>query len=138
MKFLLHFILNLTESLHKGMNILIIQELIREHYTSMSKSQKKLANYVLDHPKDIALCSAAELGSKIGISESTVIRFTYTLGFSGYMELQKLIREHFFSHESSITTYQQSKLLLQQDSTFYKQVMQKRPTVHSSHNEPNR
>ena len=107
------------------MNILKLQELIREHFTSMSKSQKKLANYVFDHPKDIALCSAAELGSKIGISESTVIRFTYTLGFSGYMELQKLVREHFFSHESSITTYQQSKLSLKQDSNFYKQVMEK-------------
>ncbi|TQR21326.1 MurR/RpiR family transcriptional regulator [Psychrobacillus vulpis] len=103
---------------------MILHELIRENFVAMSKSQKKMANYVIDHPKDIAMCSASELGSKIGISESTVIRFSYTLGFSGYVELQKLIREHFFSHESSITTYQQSKLVLPNNTSFFKQVME--------------
>lgn len=114
----------LKVSLHGGVNQLILQDLIREHYVSMSKSQKKIASYVLDNPKDIALCSAADLGLKIGISESTVIRFSYILGFSGYMELQKLIRKHFFSQESSIFKYQESKLSLKQDTSFFKQVME--------------
>ena len=89
----------------------------------MSKSQKKVANYVLDHPNDIALYSAAEFGSKIGISESTVIRFSNSLGFSGYTELQKLVREQFFK-ESSLTSYQQAKMDIPKDMSFHKQVME--------------
>ncbi|MDI2589801.1 MurR/RpiR family transcriptional regulator [Psychrobacillus sp. NEAU-3TGS] len=102
---------------------MLLRDLIREHFTKMSKSQKKVANYVLDHPNDIALYSAAEFGSKIGISESTVIRFSNSLGFSGYTELQKLVREQFFK-ESSLTSYQQSKMDIPKDMSFHKQVME--------------
>ncbi len=91
----------------------------------MSKSQKKIANYVLDHPRDIALYSASELGAKIGISESTVIRFSYTLGFTGYVELQKLMREHFFINEPTFTPYQHTEINLQEEKSFHKQVMEK-------------
>ena len=102
---------------------MVLLDLIREHFTTMSKSQKKVANYVLEHPNDIALYSAAEFGSKIGISESTVIRFSNSLGFSGYTELQKIVREQFFK-ESSLTSYQQSKMDHPNDISFHKQVME--------------
>lgn len=103
---------------------MLIQNLIREKYNTMSKSQKKIANYVLGHPNDIALYSAAEFGSKIGLSESTVIRFAYSLGFSGFVELQKLVREQFFIKESSLSTYQQAKLGIPKELSFHKQVME--------------
>ena len=102
---------------------MILLDLIREHFKGMSKSQKKVANYVLDHPNDIALYAAAEFGSKIGVSESTVIRFSNALGFSGYTELQKLVREQFFK-ESSLTSYQQSKMVIPKNNSFHKQVME--------------
>lgn len=91
----------------------------------MSKSQKKMANYVLDHPRDIALCSASELGSRVGVSESTVIRFSYTIGFSGYAELQKQMREHFFINEISLKNTQQTEMDISQNNSFHKQVMEK-------------
>lgn len=102
---------------------MVLLDLIREHFKGMSKSQKKVANYVLDHPNDIALYAAAEFGSKIGVSESTVIRFSNALGFSGYTELQKLVREQFFK-ESSLTSYQQSKMVIPKNNSFHKQVME--------------
>ena len=102
-----------------------LQNLIRENFVTMSKSQKKMATYVLDHPRDIALCSAAELGGRIGISESTVIRFSYTLGFSGYVELQKLMREHYFINESSTSPYQYTEIKLSKEESFHRQVMEK-------------
>lgn len=104
---------------------MIIHNLIREHFVSMSKSQKKMANYVLDHPRDIALCSASELGSRVGVSESTVIRFSYTIGFSGYAELQKQMREHFFINEISLKNTQQTEMDISQNNSFHKQVMEK-------------
>ncbi|MEK3981746.1 MurR/RpiR family transcriptional regulator [Psychrobacillus sp. FSL K6-2836] len=103
---------------------MLLLNLIREKYSTMSKSQRKIANYVQEHPNDIALYSAAEFGSKIGLSESTIIRFAYSLGFSGFAELQKLVREQFFIKESSLSTYQQAKLVIPKDISFHKQVME--------------
>lgn len=103
---------------------MVLLNLIREKYNTMSKSQRKIASYVLDHPNEIALYSAADFGSKMGLSESTVIRFSYSLGFSGFAELQKLVREQFFIKESSLSTYQQAKLGISKEISFHKQVME--------------
>ena len=70
------------------------------------------------------MSSAQEIGMMIGVSETTVIRFCYVLGLSGYSELQKTIREQLLFRESSLYTYQQSKLELEQAPHFYEQVME--------------
>lgn len=107
-----------------------LKGLIHEHYHQLSKSQKKVAQYVIDHPKNIAMSSAQEIGTTIGVSETTVIRFCYSLALSGYAELQKVVREQLFTQESSLTTYQQSKLALEQEPHFFEQVMeQDRATI---------
>ncbi len=93
-------------------------------YNDLSKSQKKVALFVMDHPRDVAMASAQEIGSSIGVSETTVIRFCYSLALAGYAELQKMIREQLLYQESSLTTYQQSKMDLEQNSALFKQVME--------------
>ncbi|WP_313891079.1 MurR/RpiR family transcriptional regulator [Psychrobacillus sp.] len=102
-----------------------INELIQSKFDEMSKGQKKVATYVTDHPKEIALSSAQEIGTKIGVSETTVIRFCYSLSLTGYAELQKIIREQLLFHESSYTLYQKSKLELEQEPHFYEKVMER-------------
>lgn len=101
-----------------------LKELVHEHFHNLSKSQKKVAAYVLDHPRNVAVSLAREIGIVIGVSETTVIRFCYSLGFSGYSELQKTIREQLLFQESSLHTYQQSKLELEKAPHFYEQVME--------------
>jgi DNA-binding MurR/RpiR family transcriptional regulator len=102
-----------------------LNELIQSKFHEMSKSQKKVATYVSDHPRDVAILSAQEIGLKIGVSETTVIRFCYSLALSGFAELQKIIREQLLFRESSLSTYQQSKLELEQEPCFYEKVMEK-------------
>nr|WP_316046404.1 hypothetical protein [Planococcus glaciei] len=97
-----------------------LMELIREQYKGLSKSQKKVAAYVLDHPRKIALEAAQDIGDSIGVSETTVIRFCYSLDLSGYAELQKAIREQLLSRESSLNAYQQSKMELEEEPHFWK------------------
>ena len=53
---------------------------INEKYNKMSKSQKRLAAYIIDHYEQAAFMTAAKLGKVVGISESTVVRFAYTMG----------------------------------------------------------
>ncbi|MDQ7864684.1 hypothetical protein RCO48_37035 [Peribacillus frigoritolerans] len=45
------------------------------------------------HSHTFAVTSAQKLGKDIGVSETTIIRFCYSLGLSGYAELQNLIRK---------------------------------------------
>lgn len=102
-----------------------LMELIRSQYNSLSKSQKKVAAYVLDNPRKIALEAAQDIGDSIGVSETTVIRFCYSLKLSGYAELQKSIREQLIARESSLNAYQQAKLELEEQPHFLEQVMER-------------
>lgn len=73
------------------MNDLIAQ--IQEGFPKFSKGQKLIANYIIKHYDKAAFMTAAKLGHEVGVSESTVVRFATELGFEGYPELQKALRE---------------------------------------------
>lgn len=60
---------------------------------SLSKSQKKIADFIINNGKNAAYLTAGRLAERIGVSESTVIRFAFELGFDGYPELQKCLKE---------------------------------------------
>ena len=57
-----------------------------------SKSQKRIAEYIIEHYDKAAFMTAARLGAKINVSESTVVRFAAELGFEGYPAMQKAIQ----------------------------------------------
>lgn len=68
-----------------------------------SKGQRAIASYLLMHYDKAAYLTAARLGTLVGVSESTVVRFATELGFSGYPELQtalkKLVRNRLTSFQ---------------------------------------
>ena len=66
---------------------------INLEYKSMSKGQKQIAGYILHNYEKAAYMTAATLASTVGVSESTVVRFAYALGYEGYPELQKDFQE---------------------------------------------
>lgn len=115
---------NIKRCLNFKGEIMNIKELINSHFNKLSKSQKKVAAHVLDHPRQVALKSAQELGAEIQVSETTVIRFCYSLQLGGYTELQKIIREQLLNQESSLAAYRQSKVELQEGPHFLSQVME--------------
>jgi Helix-turn-helix domain, rpiR family. len=66
---------------------------IQNNYAQLSKSQKIIAEYIINHYDKAAFMTAAKLGNSINISESTVVRFANTLGYDGYPELQSALQE---------------------------------------------
>lgn len=66
---------------------------INGKFHSMSKSHKKLASFVIDHYEQAAFMTAAKLGRAVGISEATVVRFAYALGYDGYPAFQEALAE---------------------------------------------
>ncbi len=102
-----------------------LMELVQSQYGNLSKGQQKVAKYLLENPREFALHSAKEIGEKAGLSETTVIRFCYAIGLSGYSELQKNVRDQFISEKSSLANYYSSKLDIVDEPRFFEQVMEK-------------
>lgn len=74
------------------MNNELLQK-IDEKYPRLSKSQKKLADYIRHDYDKAAFLTAAKMGEVVNVSESTVVRFAMTLGYKGYPEFQKALEE---------------------------------------------
>ena len=68
-------------------------ELIEREVSNMSKGHKAIGNFILESYDKAAYMTAAKLGEEVGVSESTVVRFTTELGFEGYPEFQKALQE---------------------------------------------
>lgn len=59
----------------------------------LSKGQKRIAEYIVNHYDKAAFMTASRLGDKVQVSESTVVRFAIALGYDGYPALQKALQE---------------------------------------------
>lgn len=68
-------------------------EQIEESLPMLSKGQRLIAKYILNNYDKAAYMTASALGSEVGVSESTVVRFANEMGFDGYPALQTQIRE---------------------------------------------
>ncbi len=66
-----------------------IIELIDEKYVKMSKSHKKIADFIKEHYDQAVFMTAAKIGTVLDISESTVVRFASGLGFDGFPGFQE-------------------------------------------------
>jgi DNA-binding MurR/RpiR family transcriptional regulator len=66
---------------------------IRENRSELSPSFDKLADYLLDSYAHAALLSATEIGHSLDIDTATVVRFAQYLGYKGFPELQREIRD---------------------------------------------
>ncbi len=59
----------------------------------LSKGQRLIARYIVENYDKAAYMTASALGSEVGVSESTVVRFANEMGYDGYPSLQRQIRE---------------------------------------------
>ena len=66
---------------------------LNKNYKTLSKGQKQLAAYITENYDRAAFITASKMGRIVGVSESTVVRFAYALGYDGYPVLQKSLQE---------------------------------------------
>ncbi len=73
-----------------------MQDLIRRLNQSgkrLSKGHRRIAEYIMQHYDKAVFMTASSLGEKVGVSESTVVRFASALGYEGYPQLQRALQE---------------------------------------------
>lgn len=66
---------------------------INDNMSGFSKGQKLIANFITEHYDKAAFMTASKLGTTVGVSESTVVRFATELGYDGYPKMQKAMQE---------------------------------------------
>ena len=70
-----------------------ILTLIQENVHTFSKGQKRIAAFILDSYDKAAFMTASKLGKRVGVSESTVVRFAAELGYDGYPDMQRSLQK---------------------------------------------
>jgi DNA-binding MurR/RpiR family transcriptional regulator len=71
---------------------------ISARFDEFSRSQKDVAQYVVDHLDEVAFQTAEELARRANTSSSTVVRFSQALGFEGFPDLQEAARDEYRHH----------------------------------------
>ena len=61
---------------------------ISEHYESLTRKQKKIANYILDNMNDVIFDNVTFIAEQTGTSVASVVRFTNALGYQGFPQLK--------------------------------------------------
>ena len=62
---------------------------IEHNLTSLSKAERKVADWILLHPRQASSSTLADVALAAGASEPTVIRFCRRIGLSGFRELSR-------------------------------------------------
>jgi DNA-binding MurR/RpiR family transcriptional regulator len=76
---------------------------IRARFDEFSRSQKDVAQYIVDHLDEAAFQTAEELARRASTSSSTVVRFSQALGFEGFPELQQAARDEYRRRPPGVT-----------------------------------
>jgi len=62
---------------------------------SLTKSQRRIASYLLSSYDEAAFLSGADLAERLGLSEATIVRFAKAVGYDGFRGLRLCLQELF-------------------------------------------
>lgn len=79
----------------------MIENIIKSLENNLSESEKVIAMYVIKNKKIIGEITSTELAKKIGVSQSSIIKFIKKIGFSGYVAF-KLQLERDLEHKKNL------------------------------------
>jgi DNA-binding MurR/RpiR family transcriptional regulator len=70
-------------------------QLLSAKFSTLTKSEKRIANYLRKNQEESAFLAAGELADRLGLSEATIVRFARTLGFDSYPSMREVLQENF-------------------------------------------
>jgi DNA-binding MurR/RpiR family transcriptional regulator len=70
-------------------------QLISKCFPQLTKSEKRIANYLNQNLDEVAFLSAGEIAARLQLSEATMVRFARTLGFDNYPAMRVALQDGF-------------------------------------------
>ena len=96
---------------------------INEKYRTFSKGQKRLADFITENPDEAVFMTAARLGEKVGISESTAVRFAVSLGYKGFPQFRAALEEVVMNHMTSLQRMEAANNDIKRDKVLHSILM---------------
>lgn len=87
-----------------------------------SKGQRAIGKYISENYDKAAFMTAGKLGSTVGVSESTVVRFAADLGYDGYPGMRKALQDMIRNRLTSVQRIEVARELMA-DSEILKAVL---------------
>ncbi len=81
---------------------------LHAEYSGFSKGQKRISDFIMQNYDKAAFMTAASLSEAVGVSESTIVRFAFAMGYEGYPQMQKDLRDVI---QNKMTTLQRLNLM---------------------------
>ena len=70
-------------------------QIVAEKYKDLTKSEKRIADFMRRSQDEAAFLSAAEIAEQLELSEATMVRFARTLGYESYPALREALQDDF-------------------------------------------
>lgn len=77
------------------------QNFYKKNFNTLTKTEKKILEYLIKNPKNIITHSALEIGKELNISDASVLRFSKSLGFEKFNDLKIYITSNLTSSNPS-------------------------------------
>ena len=77
--------------------------IIRSARDEMSANEKKLADFVLENASLVRDYSSQQIAAAVGVSQSSVVKFSQKLGYKGFTDLKLAIHESVVKQESNVS-----------------------------------
>lgn len=78
-----------------------LQNAISDRYDSLSKRLRQVAQYLVDHPSEIAFGTVTVIAKDAKVHPSTLVRFANAFGYSGFTEMQNLFQQKLLQESPS-------------------------------------
>jgi DNA-binding MurR/RpiR family transcriptional regulator len=82
---------------------------LEDHLPSLTKSQQRIASYLLANYDEAAFLPAADMAERLDLSEATMSRFAKAIGYEGFRDLRRCL-EGLFRAEATPASRLQQKL----------------------------
>ena len=69
------------------------QDNLEDHLPSLTRSQQRIAAYLLANYDEAAFLSAADIVATLKVSEATLTRFARAIGYSGFRDLRHVLQD---------------------------------------------
>ena len=84
--------------LEKVNPLLVIQSV----YNSLTKTEQKVADYILTHHEEAVYSSVTDLAEKTEVGDTTVLRFCRKLGYKGFQDFKLAIAQNLMNDDEQV------------------------------------
>lgn len=85
-----------------------VLQILEDKMEDFTSAQRKVADYVLKNPTEVAFLTTEQLAGIIGVSVASIMRLAYAVGYSGYSQFQKALQEMLRSQVAPPTRLEQN------------------------------